>query len=285
MPSSNLKPEEEGVELEKDRIYRTTYMFSATMPPAVERLAKKYMRRPVVVTIGSAGRATDNVAQRVLVVKDNDKPGLLERELSAVDERRAIVFVNTKRHCDLVSKQLEGNWNCCVLHGGKTQDQREASLQGFRDGKYNVLIATDVAGRGIDVPDVAVVINYDMPHQIENYTHRIGRTGRAGKKGTAITFLTLQDTEVFFDLKKMLEESGAHIPGQLAAHEASRNKPGALRAGQAHPVGNQSNIEVHFERVLTQLNWADCVTITPPSRKSRVHYDSVVTTHVGYIRV
>lgn len=72
------------------------------------------------------------------------------------------------------------------------QDQREASLQGFRDGKYNVLIATDVAGRGIDVPDVAVVINYDMPHQIENYTHRIGRTGRAGKKGTAITFLTLQ---------------------------------------------------------------------------------------------
>jgi superfamily II DNA/RNA helicase len=79
MPSTNLKPDEEGVELEKDRVYRTTYMFSATMPPAVERLAKKYMRRPVVVTIGSAGRATDNVTQRVLVVKDNDKPGLLER--------------------------------------------------------------------------------------------------------------------------------------------------------------------------------------------------------------
>jgi ATP-dependent RNA helicase DDX23/PRP28 len=77
------------------------------------------------------------------------------------------------------------------MFGMTVQDQREASLQGFREDKYNVLIATDVAGRGIDVPDVAAVINYDMPHQIENYTHRIGRTGRAGRKGTAITLLTL----------------------------------------------------------------------------------------------
>jgi hypothetical protein len=78
-----------------------------------------------------------------------------------------------------------------VLHGGRSQDQRELAIKGFRDDTYNILIATDVAGRGIDVPDVALVINYDMPHQIEPYTHRIGRTGRAGKKGTAITFLTM----------------------------------------------------------------------------------------------
>lgn len=78
-----------------------------------------------------------------------------------------------------------------MLHGGKTQDQREAGIKGFREGEFNILIATDVAGRGIDVPDVTLVINYDMPNNIEAYTHRIGRTGRAGKKGTAVTFLTL----------------------------------------------------------------------------------------------
>lgn len=83
------------------------------------------------------------------------------------------------------------NFRCTVLHGGKTQDVREVSIKGFRDNTFNILIATDVAGRGIDVPDVTLVVNYDMPNGIEPYTHRIGRTGRAGKKGTAVTFLTM----------------------------------------------------------------------------------------------
>ncbi len=91
---------------------------------------------------------------------------------------------------------------------------------------YNILIATDVAGRGIDVPDVALVVNYDMPNNIEAYTHRIGRTGRAGRKGTAITLLTGGDSEVFYDLKKLLEESKAVVPPELARHEAAKQKPG-----------------------------------------------------------
>lgn len=176
MPSSNLKPEDESVGLDSDKVYRTTYMFSATMPTSVERLARKYLRRPVVVNIGSAGRATDNVTQRVLMVKDNEKPNLLDNELRHVDDKRVIVFVNTKKQCDAVQRHLEPqSYRCAVLHGGKDQNQREASLAGFREEKYNVLIATDVAGRGIDVPDVALVINYDMPATVEAYTHRIGR--------------------------------------------------------------------------------------------------------------
>lgn len=99
-------------------------------------------------------------------------------------------------------------------------------MAGFREDKYNVLVATDVAGRGIDVADVALVVNYDMAHTIEAYTHRIGRTGRAGRKGTAVTFLTGGDTEVYYDLKKLLEESKAVVPGQLAHHEAAKVKPG-----------------------------------------------------------
>lgn len=117
-----------------------------------------------------------------------------------------------------------------MLHGGKTQEQREASIKGFREDLYNILIATDVAGRGIDVPDVALVINYDMPTNIEMYTHRIGRTGRAGRKGVALTFLTLAEPEhlVLYDLKKILEENKTMVPVELARHPKAAIKPGTI---------------------------------------------------------
>ena len=231
MPSSNLKPENEDEPLEEARVYRTTYMFSATMPPAVERLARKYLRRPVVVNIGSAGKATDNVTQRVVMMKENEKPKALEQQLrNAGDKARVMVFANTQKKCEQVVRLVESlGYASAMLHGGKTQDQREESIRGFRENKYHVLVATDVAGRGIDVPDVALVINYDMPLTIEAYTHRIGRTGRAGKKGDTIAFLTLGDTDVFFDLKKFLEESKAAVPRELERHEASRQKPGTMK--------------------------------------------------------
>jgi ATP-dependent RNA helicase DDX23/PRP28 len=114
------------------------------------------------------------------------------------------------------------------LHGGKSQEQREISLEGFRTKRYNVLVATDVAGRGIDIPDVAHVINYDMPGNIEMYTHRIGRTGRAGKTGVATTFLTHGDSDVFYDLKQMLIQNNSPVPPELAKHEASKFKPGGI---------------------------------------------------------
>jgi len=236
MPSSNLKPENEDEPLEEARVYRTTYMFSATMPPAVERLARKYLRRPVVVNIGTAGQATDNVTQRVIMVKDNEKPGALAQELKNIGAGtggiRVIVFANTQKKCEQVIRTVEElGYYAAMLHGGKTQEQREDAIRGFREDRYNVLVATDVAGRGIDVPNVALVINYDMPLTIEAYTHRIGRTGRAGRKGDAITFLTLGDTDVFYDLKKFLEESKAIVPRELASHEASRQKQGAGGAG------------------------------------------------------
>ncbi|KAL0421327.1 UNVERIFIED_CONTAM: DEAD-box ATP-dependent RNA helicase 21 [Sesamum latifolium] len=208
MPSSNLKPENEDEELDEKRIYRTTYMFSATMPPAVERLARKYLRNPVVVNIGTAGKATDLITQHVIMSKENDKMDRLKRLLDELGDKTAIVFVNTKKVADNVAKTL---------------DKRVIGTK-----RYNVLVATDVAGRGIDIPDVAHVINYDMPGNIEAYTHRIGRTGRAGKTGVATTFLTLHDTEVFYDLKQMLIQSNSPVPPELARHEASKFKPGSI---------------------------------------------------------
>uniref|UniRef100_A0A7N0SW16 DEAD-box ATP-dependent RNA helicase 21 n=1 Tax=Kalanchoe fedtschenkoi TaxID=63787 RepID=A0A7N0SW16_KALFE len=229
MPSSNLKPENEDEELDEKKIYRTTYMFSATMPPAVERLARKFLRNPVVVTIGTAGKATDLISQYVIMMKESDKMYKLQKLLDELGDKTAIVFVNTKKTADGVSKALDkAGYRVTTLHGGKSQEQREISLEGFRTKRYNVLVATDVAGRGIDIPDVAHVINYDMPGNIEMYTHRIGRTGRAGKTGVATTFLTLHDTEVFYDLKQMLVQSNSPVPPELARHEASKFKPGSI---------------------------------------------------------
>lgn len=229
MPSSNLKPENEDEELDDKKIYRTTYMFSATMPPAVERLARKYLRNPVVVTIGTAGKATDLITQHVIMVKEPEKLDRLQRLLNDLGEKTAMVFVNTKKSADALARQLDKlGYRVTTLHGGKTQDQREISLEGFRNKRFNCLVATDVAGRGIDIPDVAHVINFDMPSNIEMYTHRIGRTGRAGKTGIATTFLTLHDTDVFFDLKQMLIQSNSPVPPELARHEASKFKPGSI---------------------------------------------------------
>ncbi|CAH1414813.1 unnamed protein product [Lactuca virosa] len=229
MPSSNFKPENEDEELDEKRIYRTTYMFSATMPPAVERLARKYLRNPVVVTAGTAGKANDLITQHVIIVKESEKMHRLQELLDEVVDKKVIVFVNTKITADHVSKKLEkSGYRVTILRGGKSQEQRETSLEGFRTKRFNVLVATDVAGRGIDIPDVAHVINYDMPGKIDMYTHRIGRTGRAGKTGIASTFLTLHDTDVFYDLKQMLTQSNSHVPPELARHEASKFKPGSI---------------------------------------------------------
>ena len=229
MPSSNLKPENEDEELDEKKIYRTTYMFSATMPPSVERLARKYLRNPVVVTIGTAGKTTDLISQHVMMVKESEKFSRLQRLLNELGDRTAIVFVNTRKNADNVAKNLDkAGYRVTTLHGGKSQEQREISLEGFRAKRYNVLVATDVAGRGIDIPNVAQVINFDMHGSIDTYTHRIGRTGRAGKTGVATTFLTLSDSDVFYDLKQMLIQSNSSVPNELARHEASKFKPGSV---------------------------------------------------------
>jgi ATP-dependent RNA helicase DDX23/PRP28 len=229
MPCSNLKPENEDEELDKKKIYRTTYMFSATMPPAVERLARKYLRNPVVVTIGTAGKATDLITQHVIMTKESEKMYRLLRLLDELGDKTAIVFLNTRKSADGLAKNLDKNgYNVTTLHGGKSQDQREISLAGFRTKKFNVLVATDVAGRGIDIPEVAHVINFDMPGDIEMYTHRIGRTGRAGKTGVATTFLMMSDQDVFYDLKQMLIQSNSPVPPELARHAASKFKPGSI---------------------------------------------------------
>ncbi|KAJ3211325.1 DEAD (Asp-Glu-Ala-Asp) box polypeptide 23 [Dinochytrium kinnereticum] len=243
LPVSNVKPEGEEMEVEQDgamisgsgelklRRYRQTVMFSATMPAAVERLAKKYLRRPIVVTIGTAGQVVGRIEQRVEMISDEGKKKnrLLEILDSGEFPAPIIVFVNQKRGCDILSKALERiGHRSTTLHGGKSQEQRETALAALKTGTKDILIATDVAGRGIDIKNVSLVLNYDMAKNIEDYTHRIGRTGRAGQKGVAITFLSSGDVDVYYDLKQVLVKSpGSRIPPELANHEAAMRKGGA----------------------------------------------------------
>ena len=235
MGSGNLKPEDEAEELDGKALeqggptsskYRTTYMFSATMPPSVERLARSYLRNPAVVTIGSAGKTSDLIKQEIIWVSRNERDSKFELVLSRHPNTQAIVFVNAKRSVDAVANLCYRlGYSCASIHGGKSQDQREESLRGFKAGDYDILVATDVAGRGIDVKGIDLVVNYELPHTIENYTHRIGRTGRAGRKGTAVSFLTSDDRDIMYELKELLIESKNHVPDALANHEAARVKP------------------------------------------------------------
>jgi len=205
------------------------------MPPAVERVARMYLRRPATVTVGEAGKAVDLIHQTIELVDEHTKP---LRLLSVLDlsELPAIVFVNQKTTVDAVCTRLSHHgFKTIALHGGKGQDQREAAINQFKSGTKDVLVATDVASRGIDIKDIKLVVNYDMAKSIEDYVHRIGRTGRAGNEGSAVTFLTEKDTDVYYDLRMMLQRSkNTSVPPEFLNHDASRNKPGTVQQKKRH---------------------------------------------------
>jgi len=237
LPVSNIKPDTDESENSltnrvNKTLYRQTVMFSATMPPAVERLAKKYLRRPAIVNIGNVGQAVDTVEQIVEFINDDNRKRQRLIEILNEDYNPPImVFVNQKKGCDVLYKALDKlGFRVTTLHGGKSQEQREYALLQLKNRVKDILIATDVAGRGIDVKNVSLVVNYDMAKNIEDYTHRIGRTGRAGKNGTAITFLSNYDTDVLYDLKQMIMKSSiSRLPPELANHEAAQTKPGTIK--------------------------------------------------------
>ncbi|KAI2649929.1 putative ATP-dependent RNA helicase DDX23 [Labeo rohita] len=239
IPVTNQKPDTDDAEDPEKMMqnfesgkhkYRQTVMFTATMPPAVERLARSYLRRPAVVYIGSAGKPHERVEQKVILMSEGEKRKKLLDVLASGFEPPIIIFVNQKKGCDVLAKSLEKiGYNACTLHGGKGQEQREFALSNLKAGAKDILVATDVAGRGIDIQDVSMVINYDMAKNIEDYIHRIGRTGRAGKSGVAMTFLTKEDSSVFYDLKQaILESPVSTCPPELANHPDAQHKPGTI---------------------------------------------------------
>lgn len=216
---------------EGKEVYRVTAMFSATMPLEVERIAKTYLRHPVMIRIGDEDTGKNKrIDQRVQVLaSEAQKKSKLMEELSKLSKSdKIIVFINSKKQCDVIGRYLDtSGYHAGVLHGGKSQDQREETLDYFRNGTYQILVASDVAARGLDIPDVTFVVNYDCPAKIENYTHRIGRTGRAGKTGVATTFITDADADIMYDLKNYLEATNMPVPHLLANHPSAQAPVGS----------------------------------------------------------
>jgi ATP-dependent RNA helicase RhlE len=190
--------------------YRQTLLFSATMPPEVEALARKYLRKPLVVQVGRRSQAAHTVTHAVYPVAHNRKSALLVQLLGQPDMDSVLVFVRTKHGADRVVRHLEhAGVEATAMHSDKAQAQRTKALDDFKAGRIRVLVATDIAQRGLDISGISHVINYDVPQQPEDYVHRIGRTGRAAQTGDAFTFMAPDEISMVRTIERLL---GQPIP-------------------------------------------------------------------------
>ncbi|HXG47174.1 MAG TPA: DEAD/DEAH box helicase [Methylomirabilota bacterium] len=175
---------------------RHTSLFSATIPPEIETLIQWAMKSPETVEIGSRRSPAETVKHVVYPVAEAQKADLLRALLDRVHYDSVIIFCRTKDRADRIGHMLKkNNHAAAILHSNRTQSEREQALKGFREGRYEVLVATDIAARGLDIPDVSHVINYDVPQHPEDYVHRIGRTGRAQATGDAFTIMVAEDVQ------------------------------------------------------------------------------------------
>ena len=190
--------------------YRQTLLFSATMPPEVEALARKYLRQPVVVQVGRRSEAASTVTHAVYPVPRERKSTLLVELLKKSDMDSVLIFTRTKHGADRVVRHLtEARIAATAMHADKSQGERTRALEGFKSGEIRVLVATDIAQRGLDVSGISHVINYDVPQQPEDYVHRIGRTGRALATGDAYTFMSPDEIAMVRTIERMI---GQQIP-------------------------------------------------------------------------
>jgi ATP-dependent RNA helicase RhlE len=213
---------------------RQTMLFSATMPKQMAELAKSYLNDPVRIQVAPPGKPADKVTQEVHFIATNSKTDLLIELLEKHRDERALVFGRTKHGSERLKKHLEAKgFAAASIHGNKSQGQRDRAIQAFRDGEVKILVATDVAARGIDIPGVKHVYNFDLPNVAENYIHRIGRTARADADGAAIAFCSPQEMDEFRAIEKMLKiaiPTASGSPWQKHEEEA-KPKQGGRRGG------------------------------------------------------
>lgn len=237
---------------------RQTMLFSATMPKLMAELSASYLDRPVRVQVSPPGKAADKITQSVHFIAQSEKSRLLVEYLGKHTGQQALVFSRTKHGAEKLMKQVDAaGFATSSIHGNKSQGQRERALQSFRDGKLQVLVATDVAARGIDIPGVRHVYNYDLPNVPENYVHRIGRTARAGADGAAVAFCSPAEMGELRAIEKTMKIAipvggGTAWAGDLAAEKtgskgnwqrrgggAGRPKQGGQKPGGQKPGGRR----------------------------------------------
>ncbi len=228
---------------------RQTLLFSATLPPDIQAMGSKYLKDPVRITVGPPTQPVPKVAQKVLYTTEPKKP---EELLGELKERRgsALIFARTQHRVDRIMNRLKENGvKATRIHGGRSQSQRRQAIDQFREGKFDVLVATDIAARGLDIHHIAHVINYDLPRNPEDYIHRVGRTARAGAEGESLCFLTPEDNDLWRRILRLMGADAPSIPVKASrfGFTAPKPEPGPKPAAQApkHPHSHHRHPHPH----------------------------------------
>jgi ATP-dependent RNA helicase RhlE len=217
--------------------------FSATMPQEITKLADAMLKDPARVAVTPQASTVDRIAQRVILTEKSAKNDLLVETLKTETTDRVLVFTRTKHGADKVVRHLQkSGFGAEAIHGNKSQNQRERVLADFRNGKLRILIATDIAARGIDVDGVSHVVNFDLPNIPESYVHRIGRTARAGADGIAISFCDHEEAAFLRDIQRMIritipsidKRTGVRPAARPADHHQASNRPNRGRTQRGH---------------------------------------------------
>jgi len=235
---------------------RQTMLFSATMPKQMEELSRSYLKEPKRVQVAPPGKVADKITQSVHFLEKAEKPAKLRDILSGDINATTLIFARTKHGAEKLSKSLIADgYNAASIHGNKTQGQRDRAIKAFREGRVTILVATDVASRGIDIKGVAYVVNYDLPEVPDSYVHRIGRTARAGREGEAIAFCAPEEFGLLRQIQRLMKfeipvASGTAPvnpprgrPGRRPSpHKRGGPKQGAksgFKSGSGKPAGNK----------------------------------------------
>ncbi|TDY59229.1 ATP-dependent RNA helicase DbpA [Bacillus subtilis] len=222
---------------------RTTMLFSATLPQDIEKLSRQYMQNPEHIEIKAAGLTTRNIEHAVIQVREEHKFSLLKDVLMTENPDSCIIFCRTKEHVNQLTDELDDlGYPCDKIHGGMIQEDRFDVMNEFKRGEYRYLVATDVAARGIDIENISLVINYDLPLEKESYVHRTGRTGRAGNKGKAISFVTAFEKRFLADIEEYIgfEIQKIEAPSQ---EEVARKKSEFLAKMNDRPESKKDKSE------------------------------------------
>jgi superfamily II DNA/RNA helicase len=221
---------------------RQNLMFSATFSPEIKRLANSFLHDPVVIEVARSNQTADKVTQVVYKVPESSKVEVVEFLIRGRDLKQVLVFSNTKIGASRLSRHLEqAGIKATAIHGDKTQQERMAALDAFKKGETDVLVATDVAARGLDISDLPCVINYDLPYNAEDYVHRIGRTGRAGASGDAISVYSDKDERLLVDIEKLIKQTitrgelAGFAPSSPSSSSYSASSPRAPRESAGVP--------------------------------------------------
>jgi superfamily II DNA/RNA helicase len=208
---------------------RTTLLFSATFSPEIKRLAGSYLQDPVTIEVARPNETASTVEQRFYSAQDDDKRRVVKAVLNERGIKQAFIFVNSKLGCGRLARSLEREGLVtAALHGDKSQDERLKALEAFKKGEVDLLVCTDVAARGLDIKDVPAVFNFDVPFNAEDYVHRIGRTGRAGASGLAVTLVSPSDMRLVADIEKLIKTK-LQVENYPLDEDRSRGNVGEVR--------------------------------------------------------